>query len=154
MNTAQLLTQRLNLDLGKIHFSPSYIQAGLFLILLFVLVLALAQLRRHLVDWSLKGALIGLFFGFLLAFILEGFLVVGGKTAMTQVLGWRDPPKLVTNLLEAGRSSLIKVLGEQAEVKIPEAVAKLNPTLEDAITFFQSLNPSEAQKLKNILCKP
>lgn len=154
MNTAQLLTQRLNLDFGKIHFSPSYIQAGVFLLLLFVLILTLAQLRRHFVDWSLKGALVGLFFGFLLALLLEGFLVIGGKTAMTQVLGWSDPPKPIASLLEIGRNSLLKVLGEQIQIKIPDSVAKLNPTFEDAITFFQSLNPSEAAKLKNILCKP
>ena len=154
MNTAQLLTQRLNLGFGNIHFSPSYIQAGAFLILLFILVLTLAQLRRHFVNWSLKGALVGLFFGFLLALILEGFLVIGGKTAVTQVLGWKNPPKPIAGLMELGRNNLIKVLGEKIEIKIPESIAKINPTFEDGVKFFQSLNPSEAQKLKNILCKP
>ncbi len=143
-----------NLNLGKFSFSPSYVQVGLILLLLFILVLTLAQLRRHFVDWSVKGALFGLFFGFLLALILEGFLIVGGRTAITQVLGWKNPPKLVANLLEAGRGKLIKVLGEQVEIRIPETVAKINPTFDDAVTFFQSLNPSEAQRLKNFICKP
>ena len=143
-----------NFDLGKFSFSPSYIQAGTVVVLLFILVLTLAQLRRHFIDWSIKGTLFGLFFGFLLALILEGFLIIGGKTAITQVLGWKDAPKPIANLLEAGRGELIKVLGQQMEVKIPDAVAKLNPTFNDAVVFFQSLNPSEAQKLKNFICKP
>ena len=134
-----------NLNLGKFSFSPSYIQVGVILILLFILVLTLAQLRRHFVDWSVKGALFGLFFGFLLALVLEGFLIIGGKTVITQVLGWKDAPKPIANLLEAGRGKLIEVLG---------AKTKLNPTFDDAVSFFQSLNPSEAQKLKNFICKP
>jgi hypothetical protein len=154
MNPAQLLSKGLNLNLGKFSFSPSYIQVGLILLLLFVLVLTLAQLRRHFVDWSIKGALFGLFFGFLLALILEGFLVIGGKTAITQVLGWKEAPKPIASLLEMGKGELIKVLGEQIEVTIPAAVAKLNPTFSDGVTFFQSLNPAEAQKLKNFICKP
>jgi len=143
-----------NFDLGKFSFSSSYIQAGVVVVLLFILILMLAQLRRYFVDSSVKGALFGLFFGFLLALILEGFLIIGGKTAITQVLGWKEAPKPIANLLEIGRDKLVQVLGEQAEVRIPDAVAKLNPTFNDAVVFFQSLNPSEAQKLKNFICKP
>ncbi|PIP57545.1 hypothetical protein COX03_02535 [Candidatus Woesebacteria bacterium CG22_combo_CG10-13_8_21_14_all_39_10] len=143
-----------NFDLGKFSFSSSYIQAGVVVVLLFILILMLAQLRRYFVDSSVKGSLFGLFFGFLLALILEGFLIIGGKTAITQVLGWKEAPKPIANLLEIGRDELVQVLGEQAEVRIPDAVAKLNPTFNDAVVFFQSLNPSEAQKLKNFICKP
>lgn len=143
-----------NFNLGKFSFSPSYIQVGVILLLLFILVLTLAQLRRHFVDWSVKGAFFGLFFGFLLTLILEGFLIIGGKTAIIQVLGWKDAPKPLENILEAGRNKLIQVLGEKIEIQIPDTVAKLNPTFKDGITFFQSLNPSEAQKLKNFICKP
>jgi len=154
MNPAQFLSNNLHLNFGKISFSPSYLQAGVVILLIFVLTLALAYLRRHFVNWSFKGALFGLFFGFLLALILEGFLIIGGKTAITQVLGWKDAPKPVTSLVEAGRSELIKVLGEQTQITIPDAVAKLNPTFDDAIVFYQSLNPSEVQKLKNFICEP
>jgi len=143
-----------NFDLGKFSFSSSYIQAGVVVVLLFILILMLAQLRRYFVDSSVKGSLFGLFFGFLLALILEGFLIIGGKTAITQILGWKEAPKPIANLLEIGRDELVQVLGEQAEVRIPDAVAKLNPTFNDAVVFFQSLNPSEAQKLKNFICKP
>ena len=143
-----------NFNLGKFYFSPSYVQAGVVIVLLFVLVLMFAQLRRHFVNLSFKGALFGLFFVFLLALVLEGFLVIGGKTAITQVLGWKDPPKPLENILEVGRTKLVQILGEKIEIQIPDAVARLNPTFKDGITFFQSLNPTEAQKLKNFICKP
>ena len=154
MSPAQLLSKSFDLTLGKFSFSSSYIKVGAILILLFILVLSLAQLRRHFVDWSVKGAVFGLFFGFLLALVLEGFLIVGGKTAITQVLGWKNPPKPLASVLDLGRSKLIQVLGEKVEIQIPEAIAKLNPTFKDGITFFQSLNPTEAQKFKNFICKP
>jgi hypothetical protein len=154
MNPAEIFSKGFNLNLGKFSFSPSYIQVGAILVLLFVLVLVLAQFRRHFIDWSFKGALFGLFFGFLLALILEGFLIIGGKTAITQVLGWKNPPKPLANVLDLGKSKLIQVLGEKTEIQIPDAVAKLNPTFSDGVSFFQSLNPSEAQKLKNFICRP
>ena len=154
MSPAQLLSKSFDLTLGKFSFSSSYIKVGAILILLFILVLSLAQLRRHFVDWSVKGAVFGLFFGFLLALVLEGFLIVGGKTAITQVLGWKNPPRPLASVLDLGRSKLIQVLGEKVEIQIPEAIAKLNPTFKDGITFFQSLNPTEAQKFKNFICKP
>lgn len=154
MNPAQFISEKLHFNLGNISFSPSYIQAGVVVLLIFFLVLMLAQLRRHFVDWSLKGAIFGLFFGFLLALILEGFLIIGGKTAMTQILGWDKAPKPIANLIETGRGELVKVLGEETELVIPDAVAKLNPTFDDAIVFFQSLNPAEAEKIKSFICKP
>ena len=154
MGLVSMLSNSFDLNLGKLSFSPSYIQAGVILLLLFILVLTLAQLRRHFVDWSFKGALFGLFFGFILALVLEGFLIVGGKTALIQVLGWKNAPKPLESLLEVGRGKLIQVLGEKIEIQIPEAVSKLNPTFKDGITFFQSLNPNEAQKFKNFICKP
>lgn len=136
----------------KISFAPSYLQAGAIVVLLFLLVLSLAQLRRHFVDWSIKGALFGIFFGFLLALILEGFLIIGGKTAVTELLGWEKAPKPVLTALEAGRAKLVQVLGVTDE--IPVSTAREKPTAENLIKFFQSLNPQEASRVKKIICQP
>ncbi len=111
MDAARAIGQKLNFDIGKISFSPSYIQAGAIVVLLFLLILSLAQLRKHFVNWSLKGALFGVFFGFLFALILEGFLIIGGKTVLTEILGWRNAPKPLTNVIDAGRDKLVEVLG-------------------------------------------
>ncbi len=95
----------------KFNFQPSTIQVVAIVFLLFLLVLSIAHMRRHFFDWSMKGATFGLFFGFVLALILEGFLLVSGKTVLIGFLGWKNAPKPLQNVLEAGRTELTKVLG-------------------------------------------
>ena len=152
MNVVQSIGQRLNFDIGKISFSPSYIQAGAIVVLLFLLILSLAQIRKYFVNSSLKGALFGIFFGFIFALFLEGFLIIGGRTALTELVGWKNAPKPIVNVLDAGRSKLVEVLGIADE--IPSSVARENIKALDIIDLFQNLNPQEASKIKKIICRP
>ena len=131
-----------DLNLGKFSIAVPYVQAGLIILLLFLLIITLAQVRHHYLDWSFKGAGVGIFFGFILALILEGFLLVYGKTALTAVLGWKEAPKPLSIVLDAGRAKLTNVLG----------VSTQNNDSKDALKQVQSLNPQELKKLKNILC--
>jgi hypothetical protein len=112
----------------------------------------LATFRRHRVDWSFKGALFGIFFGFLLALFLEGFLILGGKTALTSVLGWKNAPPAITQALDAGRSELIKVLGVDTAT-IPSSFAKDNPTVQGAVQLLQNLNPTDTKTVRSIFCR-
>ena len=152
MNPVQSLSQSFNFNVGKISLSTSYLQAGAIVVLLFLLVLSMASFRRHLIGWSLRGALFGLFFGFLLALIFEGFLIIGGKTAITELVGWKNVPKPIANLLDSGRTKLVQVLGVTQE--IPTSIAKENPTVEEAIGVFQSLDPQESAKVRKMICEP
>lgn len=129
-------------NIGKYSLNVPYFQAIAIVFLLFFLVITLAQVRHHYLDWSLKGAGVGIFFGFLLAIILEGFLLVYGKTAITGLLGWKNAPKPISIVLDAGKSKLSNVLGQ-------ETTSEESP---DIIKSFQSLNPSEAKKVKSIIC--
>lgn len=140
-----------DLNLGKMSLPVTYLEAGAVIFLLFLLILAMAQFRRHYVDWSLKGGVFGIFFGFLLALILEGFLLIGGKTALTEVLGWKNAPQPIQVALDAGRGKLIQVLGIQDQ--IPSSVAKENATVQGAIETFQSLNPADMKKAKSLICQ-
>jgi len=45
------------------------------------------------------------YFGFLLALILEGFLLIGGKTILTSVLGLENPPAPISIALDAGKNN-------------------------------------------------
>jgi len=150
--TAKFFTDNLNLNLLHINFSPNVIRFGLIIILLFILVLTLARVRRHFMEWSFKGALFGIFFGFLLALILEGFLLIGGRTALTEALGWKNAPEPIQTALDSGRSQLIQVLGVNSE--IPSSNAKEITSVQEAIETFQSLSPTEAKKAKNLICQP
>lgn len=147
-----LLTQRLDFNIGSINFAPSYLQAGAIVALLFLLVLTLASMRRHFMAYSFKGALFGLFFGFLLTLLLEGFLIISGKTAVTELIGWEKAPKPILNVLEAGRNKLVQVMGVSDTV--PSSKAKGTATKEEVLKGYQSLNPSDATNVRKMICAP
>jgi hypothetical protein len=150
--SVQFLFKTFTLTFGKFSVPIPYWQAGAIIFLLFLLVLVMANFRKHYVDWSLKGGVIGIFFGFLLALILEGFLLIGGKTALTEVLGWKNPPAPLAQVLDSGRSKLIQVLGVQTQ--IPTSFAMENVTVQKAVETLQNLAPNDLKQVKNILCAP
>jgi len=51
---AKLFVGRFDFNIGHISFSLPYIQAALIVFLIFLLIVSLAQLRRHFVNWSAK----------------------------------------------------------------------------------------------------
>jgi len=152
MDFTQVLSQKLNFNIGKFSIAPSYLQAGAIVLLLFLLVLSLANLRRHFLNWSVKGSIFGIFMGFILALILEGFLIIGGRTVLTEIVGWKDAPKPLVNLLDVGREKLVEVLGVTAP--IPESFAGKEKNSSDILNEFRKLNVSEAEKVKSAICKP
>lgn len=151
-NVLKVLVGKFDINIGKFSLPVSFAQAALVIFLIFLLVLVLAQFRRHFVNWSVKGALFGIFFGFLLALILEGFLIVGGRTVITGVLGWKSAPAPISIALDAGRNKLIQVLGIKDQIS--SSFAKESPTVSGAINLLQSLSPTDIKKVKTIFCQP
>lgn len=149
---AQFVSENFNIDFLHIDFSSGSWKAIAIVVLLFALVFAMANFRRHMIDWSLKGAVFGVFFGFLFALILEGFLIVGGKTALTEVLGWKNAPKPLQLAIDSGRNQLLDVLG--VSTQIPSSVAKENIETDDVVDVLQSLNPTQMNQVKALICKP
>lgn len=129
MQYIQMLWQKFIDFINNFSVAPTYIQAGAIIVLIFLLVISLAQFRHHFVKWSMKGGLIGLFFGILLTLLLEGFLLVSGHTALTGLLGWKNAPKPISTALDVGKEKLTN-------------------------TLLDGLNPSEITKIKAIICTP
>lgn len=152
MSAVQTLFGNIGGFFTNLYVSKNYLQAGIVVVLIFLLVLSSAQLRRHYVHGSLKGVVVGLFFGFLLTLFLEGFLLIAGRTALTEILGWKNAPKPIMTALDLGHEKLVNVLGVTSE--IPSSFAKNDPTIDSAISTLQSLNPDEIKKVKAILCEP
>jgi len=152
MELPQVFKQTINVNLGKFSFSPSYIQAGAIVFLLFILILTLARVRRLYVKWNLGSAGSTIFIGFVLALILEGFLILGGRTVLTEILGWENAPKPIRNALMAGRERMAEVLGVTED--IPDSYADDIPDLYDVVTEFQSLNPDDAEEFRSMICAP
>jgi hypothetical protein len=90
---------KLNLHLGLIKINPSVSFVLIFVLLLFFLVLTLAQVRRHFMDWSFKGSFYGFFLGFALAIIIEAFFVLGQKDMLTSFLNSKNLPKPFSTLV-------------------------------------------------------
>lgn len=93
-----------------------------------------------------------LFIGFVLALILEGFLILGGRTMLTEILGWENAPKPLQNALVAGRERMAEVLGITEE--IPDTYAEGTLDLYDVVTEFQSLNSEDAEEFRSMICTP
>lgn len=140
-------------QIGDMVFTPSFLHAAAIVFLVFLLILTLARLRRLYIGWSLgKSAYAMLFWGFMLAVILEGFLLIGGRTILTELLGWENAPKPILTALDAGRNKLVDVLGVNQE--IPQSLAEDEASVERLIGVYQSLPPDEAEEFKNIICAP
>ncbi len=142
----------LNTSVMGFNLSQASWKAFAVVALLFILVLVLAKMRRHYIDYSFKGAVFGIFFGFLLALVLEGFLIIGGRTAITEFLGWKNAPKPLQVAIDSGRSKLVQVLGVTDE--IPKSFAQDDPNVEGAVSVLQNLDPSETKKVKALICEP
>lgn len=86
--------------------------------------------------------------GFVLAVIVEGFLMLSGRTAFTEILGWKNAPKPIEVALDAGRGRLIKVLGDSTE----KTSSETTPTYQSVVDDIQKLTPQETRKLKESFC--
>lgn len=152
MDTVQKLLQSLNFQIKNLGIPPTYLKAGAIVFLLFVLVLVLARTRRILVRWSFKAASAWFLIGFLIALVLEGFLLIGGRTVLTEILGWKNAPKPIQITLDRGREKMVDVLGIKEE--IPFSFANQEIKLEELIEIFQSLEPEEAEEIRSAICSP
>lgn len=140
-------------NIKGIYIEPTYWQAGAIVLLLFLLVFTLARLRYLYVHWNLgKSSISMLFWGFLLALILEGFFILGGRTLLTEIIGWDNAPKPISTALDAGRQKLVNVLGVTDPIQ--ESSAETKPTSQSVILDYEHLEGSEAEAVKSFICKP
>lgn len=103
------LGNKLTFQVGNIRFETWQVLA--IVVLLFLLVFMMASVRRHFLEYSIRGAGFGVILGFVLAIVVEGILLVGGRTVLIQTFGWKNPPKPIEKALEAGRERFSAVLG-------------------------------------------
>lgn len=142
MSYTDLFLDKFNEFSSSFYLAPTYVKAIVFSVLIFALIISLAQFRHHFVKWSLKGGLIGLFFGFLFTVLIEGFLIINGGTFITSILGWNNAPKPFSTAIDLGKDKLVKVLGESSNSE------------KDVLSSLQELNPDEIKRIKAIICTP
>ncbi len=132
---------------------PTYWEAATIVLLIFLLIFTLARMRYIYVHWHLsKTSLAMMFWGFVLTVIIEGFLWLSGRTVLTTMLGWKNPPKPVAQTLSTGREHLREVLGETAE--IDSAKAKEIPTYQSVVFEYKELTDEDKEMVQKFVCKP
>lgn len=127
------------------EFQFSYFQAGLTVLMLFLLILTLGQLRHRFLHWHMEGVIPGVIFGFIIALLLEGILIIGGRTILIEVLGWKSAPKPISNALDAGRNKMVSVLGVRLEKK--------SVTTGEMMSLYQELDEEDKESLQQFLCE-
>jgi hypothetical protein len=116
------------------------------------MLFTLARMRYLYVHWNLSRTSISfLFYGFLFALILEGFMIIGGRTLFTEILGWKSAPKPISTLLDASREKLVDVLGVTEE--IPSSYAQEPPTYQSVVGDYESLSLDEKETVKTFICE-
>lgn len=130
--------------------SPQYQQALIIGIGVFLIILLLGVTRRHMLNWSIKGAWFGVVFGIVVTLLVQGLLLVGGKTAVVEVVRNEKTPKNVRVFLQENITELAQSLA--SEPKTLGAQEELN--FQDFIDGFSTLPKKDQQKVKNLICEP
>ena len=139
-------------NIKGIDVEPTYWMAIAIVFLIFLLLLTVARVRYLYVHWNLsRTSLAFLFYGFLFALILEGFLVIGGRTLFTEILGWENVPKPISTFLDTGRQKLVNVLGITEEV--PASFAQETPTYQSVMSNYESLSIEDQESIRDFICK-
>jgi hypothetical protein len=149
-NTTSLVNKSFLFNIGNMEIAPTYWQAGLIVFLLFILIFTFARLRRLYVGWSLKSFLPAVGLGFLLALVFEGFMILGGKTLLIELMGWENAPKPISTALDEGRTELIKVLGVTEEISETDRIFDYR----EVISSYESLSEEDRQKATEYICTP
>jgi len=76
--------------------------------------------------------------------------VIGGRTALTESLGWKNAPKPIQIALDSGKEKLTEVLGESTE-EVPGVSASEEDGFLEA---FNALGEDQASRVKKMICTP
>lgn len=148
------ITKTFTFNVGKMEISPTYWQAITIVFLIFLLLFTLARVRYLYVHWSMgQSAIAFLFWGFLLAMIFEAFMIVGGRTLFTELVGIENLPKPISTVLDLGRARLAKALGDTVS-PVPGSYASEKPTVDKVLSDYSDLSPEEASQAQDLICKP
>lgn len=156
LGKTQELQSRLSQTLGEFNlpggfvFSPTYLQAGVVVLCLFLFIFAFGLMQRHQTQLTMKGIVPGIALGFTLALLIEAILLVGGKTVITELLGWKDAPKPISSAIEISRSHFVEVLGVNSSV--PEGNAQNKLGTDGIMQSYEELSEKEKKSLQKLIC--
>lgn len=130
----------------------SGVQQGILIIIgVFFVTLLLGLTRHHMLSWSMKGAGFGVVAGMLLTLVLEGLLLVGGKTAVAEIVRNESAPPAVRVFLQKNMSELADLIGPESTTL---GTASVKGVPEGLVTEYKKLTSQEQTQVRNAVCAP
>ena len=153
------LASSLGISFGESSLRTLFILAGVFLLLVL-----LGLTRKHLLGYSFKGGYAGFGLGVIFTLVIEILLLLGGRTLLTESLGWKDAPPALTETFDRGKEEVAKDLGVEkaSDLEIgfstaSDSASSQRENFDNAESFlssYQKLTPLEAGKVKSRVCAP
>lgn len=117
----------------------------------FLLVVLLALVRKHIFQLSMRGAVFGFVAGIILMLLLDLVIIFGmaDKTKINKLSLGENRQEATQEIFISGISNLSRVLG----VSTKSAPEKKKPlTIEEAVSYYLDLSEKDAEKFKSLLC--
>lgn len=135
-----------------VSIPPGILQVALIGTGVFLFTLLLGLARHHMLAWSIKGAWFGFLLGMVLLLILEGFLLVGGKTAISELVKNKRTPENVRVFLEKNMTELAQSLSNNPKA-LGASTKSGNPSAS-FVSQFENLPRGEQDAVKEEICQP
>lgn len=155
----QTLASSLGISFAESSLQTLFILAGVFLLLVL-----LGLTRKHFLGYSFKGGYAGFGLGVIFTLVIEVLLLLGGRTLLTESLGWKSAPPVLTETLDRGKEEVARVLGVEnaSDLEIgfstaSDSASSQRENFDDAESFlssYQKLTPFEAGKIRSRVCAP
>ncbi|MBI4058882.1 hypothetical protein HY404_01425 [Candidatus Microgenomates bacterium] len=130
--------------------APQLKQAVLIIGGIFLVALLLGVTRHHMLEWSIKGAGFGILLGVVLTLVVEGFLLVGGRTAVAEVLRNKNTPVAIRSFIQDNMMQLAQAIGSPPQV----LNAATSATSGEVVENFNNLSVKEQSKARTQICAP
>ena len=131
--------------------TSSYFKLAIVVGGVFVLVILLAMVRKHIFQISMKGAVFGFVTGIILMLLVDLIIILGmaDKSEIDDLSQKENRQEVFGQIILSGMNNLGNVLGVATTVSSKE---KKPVTLEELIGLYLNLPKKEAEKFENLLC--
>lgn len=117
----------------------------------FVFIILLAMVKKHIFEISMKGATFGFFLGLIVMLVLDLILIFGmaDKTKLAKLTSGDNRQEAIQEVFISGVSGLGNVLGVTTTSNPKKEKPKI---VEEIIHDYLSLPKDDAEKFKTLLC--
>ncbi len=131
--------------------TSSYFKLAVIVAGVFVMVILLAMVRKHIFRLSMKGAVFGFITGVIVMLLLDLMIIFGmtDKSKIDNLSQKENRQEAFQEIILSGMNNLGNVLGV-ATTTLPKETKPV--TLEELVGEYLNLPKNDAEKFKGLLC--